>query len=312
MEVGANIAYLLTGLPVAAWDAHFDAMKAAGLSVVRADFEWGRIEPTQGNFDFTLYDEAVKGLAKRGIRMCPVIDYSAPWSGTRLGQTRCPPVDPKVYADFARRLVLRYGPNGGFWRGHPSLPYLPVKQWEIWNEQNGSYFWPPAPDPVAYVALYAAARAAIRGVDATADVMVGGLINHAAVSFLNGMFAAAPTLQIDSVGLHPYAPGWYGVWAYCEQVRQALDAAGRTSVPINVTEFGWTTATSDPTAVSDTQRAGLIAQAIPYLATRADVPRAHIYSWTSREQYNQGFDWYGIYDSAAQPNESGVAFAQVA
>ena len=50
------------------WTAHIRLMKEAGFRTVRmADFAWRILEPREGEFDFSLFDEAIAMLGKEGI-----------------------------------------------------------------------------------------------------------------------------------------------------------------------------------------------------------------------------------------------------
>lgn len=50
------------------WKQDADLMKETGVKVVRlGEFAWCRLEPTEGNFDFTWLDESIELFAERGI-----------------------------------------------------------------------------------------------------------------------------------------------------------------------------------------------------------------------------------------------------
>ena len=51
------------------WENHARLMKEAGFNTVRmADFAWKVMEPREGEFDFSLFDDAIELLAKYGIK----------------------------------------------------------------------------------------------------------------------------------------------------------------------------------------------------------------------------------------------------
>ena len=55
------------------WDRDAERMAAAGFNAVRmAEFAWHIMEPHEDQFDFSLFDEAIEGLAKYGVKtiMC--------------------------------------------------------------------------------------------------------------------------------------------------------------------------------------------------------------------------------------------------
>ena len=83
----------------------------------------------------------------------------------------CPPYAPTgsealaAWGRFLAAAVDRYGPNGSFWALHPELPRLPIRAWQIWNEQNSPTFFRPRPNVRAYAELLAAAHDAIAARD---------------------------------------------------------------------------------------------------------------------------------------------------
>lgn len=312
---GVNAYHLFAALAPASWDAHVDAMRDAGVRLVRYDASWARVEPVAPaggvhDYRFGHHDAVVAALARRGVRWYPVVDYSAPWAAATPGAWRSPPASADAYAGYAAALARRYGPGGTFWASHPELPALPVREWEVWNEQNGAYYWPPAPDPAAYADLYAAARAAIHGVDAGARVVVGGLIARSAGAFVRDMLLHRPDLELDAVGLHAYAVHARGAVQWMESLRGWLRDVGRPGVPIEVTEVGWTTV-GPLNLATDEQRAEWLRELLPAAAAVPGVTRLVVHTWATPEQRaDAGEDWYGLWHPDATPSASGAAFAE--
>jgi hypothetical protein len=311
---GVNTQWLFPSLPESSWDKHLDLMKRYDVRVARLDAEWKRVEPDAPvhgvhTYNWSFYDKVVTKLAQRGIRWYPVVAYSAPWASKIPGQPRSAPAGNATYAEYASALVKRYGPKGAFWTANPSLPQIPVKQWEIWDEQNGSYFWGGTPDPAAYADLYERSQTAIKAVDPSARVVVGGLIALHGGDFLAGMMKAKPDLKFDAVALHAYAATANNALAWIDRVRAYLDWLKQPGVPIEVTEFGWTTAGAVNVLPTDAIRA----QQIPYVmggaAARPNVTRMIIHTWTSREQFLQTEDWFGMVRPDGTPTESSAKFA---
>jgi hypothetical protein len=314
---GVNAQWVFPSLPRAAWATHADAMRAAGVRVVRLDAEWRRVEPVAPaggvhGYRWDFYDDVVAMLAAHGIRWYPVVDYSAPWSGVAAGEWRTPPASAGAFAEYAAALARRYGPGGTFWALHPELPALPVREWEIWNEENGAYFWPPAADPAAYADLYLAARGALHAVDPGARVVVGGLLARGSGAFVSGMLAARPELRgaIDAVGLHAYGTTVAQSLSWMVDLRNWLTYLGLGAVPIEVTEVGWTTSGAD-WAVSDAQRADDLQQLIAAAAQQTGISRLIVHTWASREQWPAvGEDWYGLFHPDGTPTASGTALGR--
>lgn len=52
------------------WENHAELMRGAGFNSVRmADFAWGIMEPEEDNFDFSLFDDAIRIFAEKGIKV---------------------------------------------------------------------------------------------------------------------------------------------------------------------------------------------------------------------------------------------------
>jgi hypothetical protein len=189
---------------------------------------------------------------------------------------------------------------------------MPVDTFEIWNEPDNPGFWFPAPDPAGYARLYLAARSAIKRVDPTARVIVGGLT--APRRFLPALIRTLPALrdQLDGVAIHPYAPDPEGVEARVRTARQVLRALGLGTLPLYVTEFGWTT--SPPGALdyaTADRRPGYITQTLAALGhSDCMIAAAFLYTWVTPERDRRvDQDWFGISPSGASGSPDTAAFA---
>lgn len=240
-------------LPWSQMDLQVAAMQLNGVQVVRADAPWANIQPQPPGpngpgYQWSQTDTWVMDLAVHHMTWEPVIDYSVGWDKNCTGF--CAPTGNTYYADFAQAVAARYGEHGTFWSQHPFTPYYPVRIFEIWNEENVPTYHI---DPGRYASLYAAARVAIHAVQPSASVIVGGLGDDGGIPFnasqdyaaeyVQQMFAADPQLRgnIDGFGLHPYGTSGSDVENWTIDFRKVLDTLGEGSVPIDVTEFGWST-----------------------------------------------------------------------
>jgi hypothetical protein len=239
-------------LPPAQFEHALGALRAQGVRVVRSDAPWALIQPRPplpGNpgWHWAQPDAWVSAFARQGLSWEPILDYSAGWAKTCRGF--CAPLGNFTYAAFARAVAGRYGSRGTFWAEHPGLPIRPARVFEIWNEENvRSYHVAPG----RYASLYAAARQAIRAVDPSARVIVGGLADDSGPFsarqdypslYVRAMFAARPGLagRVDGFGLHPYGSSALDVEQWVVHFRQTLDGLGEGAAPIELTEFGWPT-----------------------------------------------------------------------
>jgi polysaccharide biosynthesis protein PslG len=286
-------------------DAQLQALRATGVTVARSDALWEASEPTAPvdgvhHYDWAFDDVIAGSLAAHGLTWLPILDYSAPWAQSIAGQDHSPPRSDPDYAAYAQAFAARYGSGGSFWRAHPELPATPAQTLEIWNEPDNGEFWAGGPDAARYADLYLAARGAIDAVDPSARVIVGGLA-HPTV-FLPAMMLARPQLKgaIDGVAIHPYGTPPV-LLAKLRASRATLVSLGMATVPLYVTEFGWTT---DPPGALDyvapAQRAVYITRTLSALGhLDCGVAATVLYTWVSPERDpSDSGDWYGIHGPA--------------
>jgi hypothetical protein len=316
---GVNVQQVFSGSP-ASWQPQLSAMQNGGLQLARIDARWGNVEPNPPSggthhYSWSLYDSIVGAMAQHGLRWYPIVAYSTDWSGVIQGDAASA-VAPQHLGDFGNfsfALAKRYGRGGTFWAAHPSLPAMPVTDYEIWNEENSTTFLHPQDyAPEAYADLYMAGRAAIRAADPQAKVIVGGLALGIPgvtdeIQFIQRMWAHRPDLRgnVDGVGLHPYQHSLTDTYMRLARFRQALDQLAGPSVPIEITELGWAT-----TSVSEADRAkdlGRLARQLPH--SDCNVDQLLPYTWLTQES-NPGDpeDWFGIWNHDGSGKPSGIAY----
>jgi hypothetical protein len=176
----------------------------------------------------------------------------------------------------------------------------------VWNEPNFAQFWSPQTDAAArYADLYAASRSAIRAIDPEAQVVVGGLVDWNAQTFVREMYRHRPSLRgnVDAIGYHPYHYDFVDVHASVAELRATLRDLRDGSVPIELTEVGW-----DGSMASEAHRAnGLARLAREVRGWGLGVTRLIPFCWQSNDW---GDDRFGIYNADGSPKPSGAAYAQ--
>jgi hypothetical protein len=186
--------------------------------------------------------------------------------------------------------------------------------YEVWNEPDGG-FWYPAPDAGAYASLYLATRDAIERVAPGSRVIVGGLAHPD--TFIPAMLQARPDLgaHLDGIAIHIYAPRPTAVFSAVRAARRLLDAHALASVPLYITELGWSIRPPhNRNWVPPRLRPQYIERTVRTLA-RSDcgVGGVLVYSWVTKER-DPGYleDWYGIHPPPPRDADSpdSVAFAQ--
>lgn len=186
--------------------------QAAGVKWSREEFQWHRIEPRPGQFEWTFYDAMVETALRHGISVYGLLAYWAPWtqSYTEAG------IDD--YCRWARAVVRRYKDR--------------IKHWEIYNEPN-IFFWSGPKE--LYPVMLARAYAAIKEEDPEAQVLGistagidGGFIQKV-------VDAGAP---FDILTVHPYR-GQLHESGFIAELRGAAEKVGGR--PVWITEMGWST-----------------------------------------------------------------------
>ncbi len=229
----------------------FDLMESSGVGSVRLPMYWMEIQP-ESTFvsepDFDAFDRQVRLGAEHGIRILPFLWGTPEWVASK--QVALPVANPWQrwgWNAFLRDAVGRYGPDGDFWREHTDLDYLPIRKWEIWNEQNIVTF-SGSTDPAPYAALLRASGRVLHGADPGAEVIVGGLFgrplqippNTASGDFLARLYQAPDVKRhFDGVALHPYVSDAGAMRAQIRNLRRIMRAHDDAATPLYVTEVGW-------------------------------------------------------------------------
>jgi hypothetical protein len=186
--------------------ALFDVLARMGVRTLRQQFQWHRIEPSQGTFDWRSADGPIGVAHAYGIETMALLGYGNPWAsalGAEHNDPYYPADDPADFAAFSSAFATRFGDR--------------ITRYEIWNEQNAGYrFWkhPDGPDgqPGPYAATLRASYDAIHAVQPDALVGFGGMFYVpqaiiGAEAFLADTYAADPEIgdAFDALAWHPYA-----------------------------------------------------------------------------------------------------------
>ena len=231
--------------------ADFELMREAGVSSVRLPLFWTVVQeesPLVAESNWDGFDHEVKLAAESGIRVMPFVWGSPEWVAPQV-------IDLPVrsawqrwaWGRLLREAVHRYGPDGSFWEDNPELPFLPVRKWEIWNEQNIVTF-ADRHDPAAFATLIRISGRVIHRADPGAKVILGGFFgrplqippNIASGDYLSRLYRAGNVKRFfDGVALHPYVARARAMGAQLDNLRRVMRAHGDARTPIYITELGW-------------------------------------------------------------------------
>jgi hypothetical protein len=234
----------------------FEAMREGGVGTYRWLISWPAVQPEEGRPpDWTGTDRVVANLAEHDIDPLALV-YGSPCfavdcsSTARSQAVRQPPLgSPEAklaWGGFLAALVERYGPKGTFWSENPSLPYRPVRAWQIWNEPNTPHFYAPAPSVEGYAELLRISAGAIRPRDAHAEVLTGGMVGDPrgrgaldAAEYLDALYRIPGAKRhFDTVAVHPYAQQIATVRRLTRDAHRVV-ASHDPDTSISVTELGW-------------------------------------------------------------------------
>ncbi|HXR61814.1 MAG TPA: beta-galactosidase, partial [Solirubrobacterales bacterium] len=196
-------------------------MRAGGVDTIRTMVSWGAIQQEpRGEYDWGGLDDTVARAAEDHLEVLPFLISTPGWLSR---DWRVLPVENarqrRAWAEFVGAVVARYGHRGEFWTEHGPgskrpLPRLPIRAWQIWNEENYFYF-AKRPSPSRYARLLAVAHQAMHRADPRADLVIGGLFGDPgqgrprawdAADFLDRLYAVRGVkANFEAVALHPYA-----------------------------------------------------------------------------------------------------------
>lgn len=209
-------------------------ISAAGIQAVRFDFAWAAVQPKPGAYNWEDYDFATNLAREHGLQILGVLAYGTDWAAASPQaeeKTMARPVSTK-FAWYAYETANRYKDR--------------VRAWEVWNEQNNTYTWQPAPDPIAYTELLKNAYLAIKYADSSAAVVLGGLgydVGMAPAPFLDAVYQAGGKRYMDAVARHPYTnPDMEGIPVllnHIREIREVMARNGDADKQMWITEYGW-------------------------------------------------------------------------
>ncbi len=231
--------------------ADYGLMQLAGIESVRLPMNWESTEPLASDRyepDWSDFDSQVAHAAEHGMTVFPFLwgtpEWVAPYPGAE-------PVESarqrQAWTNFLRAAVERYGPAGEFWLENPELPRLPIRRWEIWNEENIVTF-SHRPNPQRFAELIRVSGRLLHSVDPGSQVIVGGFFgrplqtppNVQSGDFLSRLYRARRVKPFfDGIALHPYVADAGAMRSEIINLRRVMSVHHDASTPLYVTELGW-------------------------------------------------------------------------
>jgi hypothetical protein len=308
------------GIPDAALDQQMALMASSGVESVRLTFAWWELEPSQGTYTFAALDRQMAAAARHRLSVLVTITETPRWISPRPNSPdwfRFPPTNPRAYANLMRLLVQRYGPAGSFWAQNPSIPRVPIRYWQIWNEQTAPWHWRKRPWAPSYTRLLRAAYRAIKGADRGAKVVAGSLVapraNYAPWHAIRDLYRAGAKRFFDVVSIHPFTHNRSvrgtvrDTLEFVRRVRLQMRRRRDARKPIIFTELTWPAARGrvprnallglETTPRGQAARVRAVYSRLARVRRRMRITQVYWYVWASP------------YDAAGAPNTMSFRFS---
>jgi polysaccharide biosynthesis protein PslG len=303
--------YTRAVVPDATLDQQMALMARSGVETVRVGPDWRLLEPAQGNFVFGTLDRLVLTAARYRLDTLVNVTGTPQWisdNPTDPDYWRYAPRDPRPFGELMRRLVQRYGPRGTLWTENPGAPRVPVRHWQIWNEQNAPWYWERQPWAPSYTALLKNAFQAIRSQDSGAKIMAGSVVasrsDYPPWLAIRDLYRAGGRRYFDSVSVHPFTNDAASVsntvfrtLEIVRRMRQQMSRYGDTRKPIDLTEMMWSAAAGkipsnallgfETTAKGQAQRLIAVYRALASQRSKLAIGRVYWYTWASEYDTNE-------------------------
>jgi polysaccharide biosynthesis protein PslG len=265
-------------------------MGTGKVGTLRINFVWSAVQPTASSpLDFSYYDAIIGAAAQQGIRVLPTV-YSTPtWAAAK---DNYPPSKAHFgdFQTFVRQAAARYGSNGSFWAANPSIPKMPVTNWQLWNEMNSPSFWYRKPNAKQYVALLRVFHAGIKAGDPQAKIILGGLFRTPRIRngirldrYLPAIYRAKAKPLFDAVAMHPYSTTPNDALRAVRETRQIMAQFKDKKAKLWITEVGWATGgVPTPLTVSPQRQASYLRKTFNLMAAnrkRMKIAGVVWYSW---------------------------------
>ena len=293
-------------------------MGTGRVGTLRINFVWGAVQPTESSaLNWSYYDAIIGAAAQQGIRVLPTVYSSPAWAAAR---DNFPPANAHFgeFQTFVREAAARYGSNGSFWTSNPSIPKLPVTDWQLWNEMNSPSFWQGKPSPKKYVSLLKVFHNGIKGGDPSAKVVLGGMFRTPRIRngipldrYLPGIYRAKGKKFFDEVAMHPYATTPRDALGAVRDTRKIMAQFKDKKAKLWITEVGWATGgVATPLTVSPQRQATYLRKTFGLLAKnrkRMKIAGVVWYSWRDLP----GGIWFnhtGLFTETLDPKPSWNAF----
>lgn len=283
---------------------YFSQLKDLGVTWVRWDIDWSRVQPNNStSYDWSSIDLVANTAKNYGIKSLAIITYAPKWavSSTCPANKRCPPLDPDAFANFAQSVATRY-------KGK-------ISAYEIWNEENYAPFWYPSANAQEYINLLEKTYYKVKLANPTVVVLTGGLAptsdsggSVSPVSFVSELYSSNAKNYFDALAFHPYSypvsPDYDASWNGWQQML----AVHNIMISNNDNKKIWITEYGVPTDGPGTLR-GLNELTFKYgsdylsESTQTDLLTSAVNLFNKNKDWIGNFFWYSLKDDGTSATD---------
>jgi hypothetical protein len=262
-----------------------DQLVEAGVSWLRVDVSWKEFQPDGSSaFDddaIAAFDTRLDEIGDRGFKILLMFYWAPVWATGSEAMSGRP--SASAFARATGWVVDTWGEQ--------------LSALEIWNEPDTARFWDPQPERTRvtdFTDMVIQASRAAKSVQPELPVIVGGTSRIDTQWWAQVLSLPDLAASVDAIAVHPYtvpsdlsprAPDTGKPWRvrHLRSLVELLDQANLSTMPIWITEFGWSTGqTSQPAdyerAVSESQQATYLTQALEEFARFPQVRAAFWYT----------------------------------
>ncbi|MBN2627421.1 MAG: cellulase family glycosylhydrolase [Spirochaetales bacterium] len=218
-----------------------------GITWLRTDFSWDKLEPRPGEWHFEETDEFCREAVARGYRITGVLGFDNFWIHENPeGKTQVDPDQIESYLNYVRTVTSRYRES--------------VSEWEIWNEPNLPFhtFWTGTDGDFFF--LLKEASAAIRE-SVPEAVILGGSLWRFDKNYITKLYRDGALENIDVFSYHPYYDTPDRILSQSRALQNHLKSLGFTG-GFRITEVGFNTYGRLPTSCSPRAQGRLVLETL--------------------------------------------------
>jgi len=185
-------------------EKEYGMLNEMGVIWLHRDFSWSSIQPKEGEWDFSQFDNYVAQGNAENKKIMGMLLYDVKWVHDKFGnpdERKISQEELPYFVEYAKETVKRYNGKNGHGK---------VDVWLIWNEPDltPTRFWKGTKEE--FFNLTKETAKAIRELDqqeGTTTILIGGVFSLLVLDdakWITGLFESGAMSQVDLISVHPY------------------------------------------------------------------------------------------------------------